>query len=124
MDDVPTQPPARRNRGNKRQYARQVPHGFMSNPATSRSSRWRRNNNARVQCVPPALRAQAAELRFARVNLERAYTQERNVNELSARIVGITFEFPDISAARARAERRYVNCLVRYLRDTHRMDSI
>lgn len=57
------------------------------------------------------------------MNLERAYNQEQNILILSSRCTGVAFDLPQIIAARARAERRYVNCLIRYLRDTNQMSS-
>lgn len=112
MDEIPAQRPERRSYI-RRQYTRQAHTDFRFNPMTSRLSCRR---NAQAQKVPPALRAQAAELRSARANLDRACAQVQNVGKLSARCVGV--------AARARAERRYVNCLIRYLRDTNQMTPV
>lgn len=67
---------------------------------------------------------QAAQLRSAKSNLERAYAQEQNVQLPSSRSTGVISEIPGVVAGRARAERRYVNCLVRYLRDTNQMSAM
>ncbi|KAJ8107052.1 hypothetical protein OPT61_g9132 [Boeremia exigua] len=103
-------------------------HGPDPNPAPAatlisppRSSRKRKNHKTRIQNVHPTLQVQAAELQASMTNLERAYGQEQNIRNLSARCTGVKFNFPEINAARARAERRYVNCLIRYLRDTNQM---
>jgi hypothetical protein len=68
------------------------------------------------------LQAQAAELRRAKATLLRLYNQEHsalanrsiNVRESSLNIIRFS---------RASSERRYVNCLIRYLRDAGRMTS-
>ncbi|KAF2623910.1 hypothetical protein BU25DRAFT_170426 [Macroventuria anomochaeta] len=122
MNEIPAQRPARRLYVKDNQYTRPDPNQFAFKAAASRSGRKRRNNKARVKNVPTVLRAQAAELCSARTNLERAYNQEQNVQDLSSRCTGVTFNFPEVTAARARAERRYVNCLIRYLRDTNQMN--
>lgn len=124
MDEIPAQRPARRIYVNNGQYTRPVPDRFRFNATSSRQTRRRRVNKAKANNVHSALRSQAAELRSAKSNLERAYTQEQNIQNLSSRRTGITFNFPEVSAARARAERRYVNCLVRYLRNTNQMSAV
>ena len=116
MDEIPIRHPARHLYVRHNQYTRPVPNHFAFNAAQSRSSRRRRACTA-------ALRAQA-ELRSAKANLERAYNKEQNVHSLSSRCTGVTYNFPKISAARARGERRYVNCLIRYLRGTNQMSTV
>jgi hypothetical protein len=124
MDEVPAQRPAPQFYVNNSQYTRPVPTRHKYNPALLRQTRRRSANKAKANNVPPALLAQAAELRSAKSNLERAYAHERNVQSLSSRCTGVIFNFPEVFAARARAERRYVNCLIRYLRDTNQMSAI
>lgn len=126
MDDIPTQRPARRLYNDRHQYTRPVPNQFMFNfnAASSRPGRKRRTHKATAKNVPAALRTQAAALRFAKTNLKRAYAQEHNVLDLSARCTGLTLNLSGVSAARATAERRYVNCLIRYLRDTDQMSPV
>lgn len=69
------------------------------------------------------LQAQAADLRTAKSTLIRLYTQEQqalmrggiNARECSLQV---------IRSSRASAERRYVNCLIRYCRDAGRMSAV
>jgi hypothetical protein len=117
MDKVPAQRPARRSHVNNSLNQ------FRYTAPLTRQTRRRKPNKVKASNVPPALRAQAAELRSAKTNLDRTYAQEQNVQELSSRCIGITFNFPEVTAARARAERRYVNCLVRYLRGANQMSA-
>jgi hypothetical protein len=117
MDGIPAQRHVRRLYVCHNRYTPPVPKHFTFNAAQPRPSRRRRLCTA-------ALRAQAAELRSAKANLERAYNKERNVHSLSSRCTGVTFNFPKISAARARGERRYVNFLIRYLRGTNQMSAV
>lgn len=124
MDEVPGPRPAPRIYDNNCQYKRPVPNHFSHNATSSRQSCRRRINTATANNVPPALRGQVTELRSAKANLQRTYAQEQNIQSLSLRCTGITFSLPEVVAARARAERRYVNCLVRYLRDTNRMSAM
>ena len=66
------------------------------------------------------LHAQAADLRAAKATLLRLYTQEQHA--LSKRGVNArqsTLQM--VRSSRASAERRYVNCLIRYCRDANRM---
>lgn len=123
MDKIPIQRPARRIYNNDRQYVRPMSYQSRVNPMTSRSARKRRNHRGRVQKVSPALRAQAAELRSAKANLERAYNQEQNAINLAARSTGLSLNSQH-AAARARAERRYVNCFIRYSRDAKQMSAV
>lgn len=124
MDDIPTQRPARRIYVKNSQYTRPIPNQFRFNATSSRQIRKKKAHKAKVSNVPTALRAQAADLRSARTNLERTYHQEENVSNLSSRCTRVTINLPQITVARARAERRYVNCLIRYLRDTNQMSPV
>lgn len=70
--------------------------------------------------IPHFLKTQATELREVKDILQRLYTQE-------AQALAAPWN-PDqdtnaISNSRASAERRYVNALIRYLRDAKRMNS-
>jgi hypothetical protein len=70
--------------------------------------------------APGFLQAQAAELRQAKSVLVRLYTQENHIvgnRRLNARDSSLQI----IRASRASAERRYVNCLIRYCRDAKHM---
>jgi hypothetical protein len=70
--------------------------------------------------APGFLQAQAAELRQAKAVLVRLYTQENHIvsnRGLNTRESSLQI----IRASRASAERRYVNCLIRYCRDANRM---
>lgn len=72
--------------------------------------------------APGNLQAEAVELRQAQTILLRLYNQEHSAYTaygFNARHSHLQM----ISASRASAERRYVNCLVRYLRDTNRMSA-
>lgn len=124
MDEVPAQRPARRLHVSNGQYSRSVPYRAKPNAPSSRQTRRRRVGKARMNNVPPALRTQTAELRSAKTNLERAHVHEQNVQSLSLRCTGVIFNPSEVIAARGRAERRYVNCLIRYLRDTNQMSSM
>ena len=119
MDKLPTQRPARRIYNNDRPYVRPMTYQSRVNPMSSRSAR-KKGNKGMVQKVSPALRAQATELRAAKANLERAYTQEQSAMMLAARSTGLPSN-PPHAAARGRAERRYVNCFIRYSRDAKQM---
>ena len=123
MDKIPIQRPARRIYNNDRQYLRPMSYQSRVNPISSRSARKRKNHRGRVQKVAPALRTQAAELRSAKANLERAYNQEQNAINLAARSTGLPLNSQH-AAARARAERRYVNCFIRYSRDAKQMSAV
>lgn len=123
MDRVPADRPAGRPYINRTARARTAPNSSFSS-APSRLSRRRRPHKAVANNVPAALRTQAADLRFARTNLDRCYNQEQNVRDISVRCTGVTFDLSDVSAARARAERRYVNCLIRYLRNANQMSGV
>jgi hypothetical protein len=123
MDKIPTQRPARRIYNDDRQYVRPTTRQSRANPVPSRSARKRRNHRGRVQKISPALRTQAAELRSAKANLERAYNQEQNADNLAARSIGLSLHTQH-AAARARAERRYVNCFIRYSRDAKQMSAV
>ncbi|KAF2997335.1 hypothetical protein E8E13_003152 [Curvularia kusanoi] len=125
MDEIPVQLPARRTYDNNtRPQSRPIAQQLKIHPTSSRSTRRRKNNKIRVQSIPPALQTQATELRSAKANLERAYNQEQNVMDLKARCTGVSFSWSDIIAARARAERRYVNCLIRYARNANLMSPV
>ncbi|KAF1848926.1 uncharacterized protein K460DRAFT_364866 [Cucurbitaria berberidis CBS 394.84] len=73
-----------------------------------------------IRMTPGYLQVQGNELSQAKTNLQRLYVQERNA--LTRGSAGISL--PMIRASRGTAERRYVNCLVRYLRDANRMSAI
>jgi hypothetical protein len=73
--------------------------------------------------APGFLQAQAAELRYAKAILSRLYTQEHDALSNG----GINARQPSlqiIRASRASAERRYVNCLIRYCRDAKCMTAV
>lgn len=84
----------------------------------------KRTHKATQGNVLAALRAQAAELRSAKANLERCYNQEQTICSFSARCTGLTIDAPQITTARERAERRYVNCIIRYMRDANQMSGV
>jgi hypothetical protein len=70
--------------------------------------------------APGFLQAQAAELRQAKAILLRLYTQEQSI--LTKRGVNARHSTLQIvRTSRASAERRYVNCLIRYCRDANQM---
>jgi hypothetical protein len=72
--------------------------------------------------APGYLQAQAAELRNAKATLLRLYTQEQKA--LSKRGINTRHStLQMIRASRASAERRYVNCLIRYSRDANYMSA-
>jgi hypothetical protein len=124
MDEIPTRRPAGRPYINRRRNTQPLPRHHSYKTTSSRPNRKKRARRAAINNVPPALRAQAAELRAARANLLRCYDQEQNVLDMSARFTGITINIPSTTAARERAERRYVNCIIRYLRNTNKMSSV
>jgi hypothetical protein len=73
--------------------------------------------------APGFLQAQAAELRYAEAILSRLYTQEQDAlsnGGINARQSSLQI----IRASRASAERRYVNCLIRYCRDAKCMTAV
>ncbi|KAF3042781.1 hypothetical protein E8E11_003070 [Didymella keratinophila] len=106
LDQIPAQRSALRLYVNNSQNMRHVPNRFKYNPTLSRQTRRRRANKAKANNVPPALRAQVAELRSAKSNLERAYGHEQNVQRLTSRCTGIICNSDEVVAARAWAERR------------------
>jgi hypothetical protein len=69
------------------------------------------------------LHAQAAELRHARTNLLRLYTQEAHAVAKSRGLNSRESTLQMACASRASGERRYVNCLIRYCRDAGRMNA-
>jgi hypothetical protein len=69
------------------------------------------------------LQAQAAELRHARTTLVRLYTQEQHAVYNSRGVNARQSSLQMVRASRASAERRYVNCLIRYCRDANRMSA-
>jgi hypothetical protein len=69
------------------------------------------------------LHAQAAELRYAKANLLRLYTQEAHTITKSRGINPRDSTLQMVRASRATAERRYVNCLIRYCRDAGCMNA-
>ncbi|KAH7412003.1 hypothetical protein DE146DRAFT_784606 [Phaeosphaeria sp. MPI-PUGE-AT-0046c] len=75
---------------------------------------------ANARRAPGSIHTQATELRNARATLLRLYAQEQNVIS-SGGIDARQSTLQMIRASRATAERRYVNCLIRYCRDSNRM---
>lgn len=69
-----------------------------------------------------SLQIQGCELREAKASLLRLYAQEKAA--LASPSSGVNPDLKRICACRARAERRYVTCLIRYLRNSNRMDAI
>lgn len=124
MDEVPTERPARRIYARQTQYTQPVPSHSRLNTMSTLAGRRRKKNKFRTQNVPAGLRTQASALRLAKANLERAYVQERNVNSLSYRFTGIAIDLPQVQEARARAERRYVNSLICYGRNSNQMSVV
>lgn len=125
MDDIPAQRPAGRPYINRNHNAFSRSNRFVYNPAPPRQSRKRkRAQKTMLQNVPAALRVQAAELRSAKSNLKRCYDQEQTIHDFSSRCTGLTIDIPHITTARERAERRYVNCMIRYMRDTNQMSGL
>jgi hypothetical protein len=75
---------------------------------------------ANARRAPGNLQAQAAELYHAKTTLLRLYAQEQHV--LSNRGINARQSTLDIvRASRGSAERRYVNCLIRYCRTANYM---
>jgi hypothetical protein len=72
--------------------------------------------------APGSLQAEAAELRQAKTILLRLYNQEHSAYTAYGSNVRHS-NLQMICASRASAERRYVNCLIRYLRDANRMSA-
>jgi hypothetical protein len=70
--------------------------------------------------APGFLQSQAAELRAAKMLLVRLYTQEQHAI-LKGGINARQSTLQMVRSSRASAERRYVNCLIRYCRDANRM---
>jgi hypothetical protein len=124
MDRIPVQRPAGRPYINRKRRTLLVQNSYAYLPAPSRTRRKQKARKPRPSNVPTALRTQAAALRLAKTSLERSYNQEQNFNNLSGGCTGLTLDFQQITAAIARAERRYVNCLIRYLRDANQMTSV
>lgn len=58
------------------------------------------------------------------MTLERCCDQEHIVNDFSGRNTGLSIEMPQITAARERSERRYINSLIRYLRGTEQISAV
>jgi hypothetical protein len=73
--------------------------------------------------APGFLQAQAAELRQAKATLLRLYTQEQHAAYNSRGLNERQSSLQMVRASRASAERRYVNCLIRYCRDANRMSA-
>jgi hypothetical protein len=75
---------------------------------------------ANARRAPGNIQAQAAELHHAKATLLRLYAQEQHA--LSNRGINARQSTLDIvRASRASAERRYVNCLIRYCRSANHM---
>ena len=79
------------------------------------------NQRMTIRGTSGSLQVQSNELRRAKVMLQRLYTQEKQALHLQA--VGACSNLREIRSSRGTAERRYVNCLIRFLRDTNRMSS-
>jgi hypothetical protein len=69
------------------------------------------------------LQAQTAELRYARTILVRLYMQEQTAVYNSRGVNVRQSSLQMVRASRASAERRYVNCLIRYCRDAKHMSA-
>ncbi len=114
MGEIPVNPHERRVHLPE-QYSQLKPNRASFGTALSRLGCKHRHRKAAPNNMPTALRAQAAELRSAKANLERSYNQEENIrHNFSVSVRG----------ARARAERRFVNCLIRYRRDANQMTAV
>jgi hypothetical protein len=81
-----------------------------------------RNARRRVpfQRVPGFLQVQATQLRQAKTSLTRLYMQEAEATYAQA--AGARPDLNIIRSARAKAEQRFVEHLIKYLRDANRMD--
>lgn len=73
--------------------------------------------------APGFLQAQAADLRAAKMTLVRLHTQEQHAL-MTRGINSRESTLQMIRSSRASAERRYVNCLIRYCRDANRMTPV
>ncbi|KAF9697542.1 hypothetical protein EKO04_004109 [Ascochyta lentis] len=124
MDEILTQRPAPRPYNNRKRDTYSAPSRSVFNTALYRQNRRWRGHKPPADNVPAAVRVQARELRSTRVVVERCYDQEQSMCNFSARCTGLTIVAHPIIAARERAERRYVNCLVRYLRNTNQMSAV
>ncbi|KAH7093743.1 hypothetical protein FB567DRAFT_610333 [Paraphoma chrysanthemicola] len=127
MDDAVAREHTGRRHGPHHVYSRSrktyYPGSFGGVSHRARTKRARHTfNSATERRAPGFLQTQAAELRHAKATLLRLYNQENtalarrgtNVRESSLNM---------IRASRALSERRYVNCLIRYMRDAGRMTS-
>lgn len=125
MDDIPAQRPAIRRYVECRRHIYSARNRTSYNGAPSRSSRrWRRVHKAPMHNVSTSMKDQAANLRSARTTLERCCDQEQIINDFSGRNTGLSIEMPQITAARERSERRYINSLIRYLRGTQQISVV
>ncbi|KAF2133864.1 hypothetical protein P153DRAFT_100213 [Dothidotthia symphoricarpi CBS 119687] len=79
------------------------------------------NSRVTVRNVPMFLHVPAQALRQAKSDLQRLYTQEATAYAAAQFAVS---NIQAIRASRGRAERKYVNCLIRYLRGTQRISSL
>jgi hypothetical protein len=86
--------------------------------AARRFSKAVKKGVTRTRQVPNPLSTQVAELGSAKRNLERLYTMEEDAMASWTRP---PHEIAALSCRRAGAERRYVNALIRYLRDSDQM---
>jgi hypothetical protein len=68
--------------------------------------------------IPNYLNTQATDLRVAKRNMERLYTMEEDAMTSWTRPAQ---EIASLSSLRGTAERRYVNVLIRYLRNSQQM---
>jgi hypothetical protein len=125
MDDVVSRHGSNRRNNTRRTYPRNHK-TYNLGPFNITINNARLNGGAHTftrvseRRAPGFLQAQAAELRQAKAVLLRLYTQENYVlgnRELNAGKSSLQI----IRASRASAERRYVNCLIRYRRDAKNM---
>jgi hypothetical protein len=90
-------------------------------PVQSRGSRGaRRRKVGNTTGVAAYLRTQASELRGAKAVLDRLYSQEA---QAYSNPYNYNQGLKEIASSRATAERRYVNVLIRYLRNANRMST-
>jgi hypothetical protein len=90
-------------------------------PVQSRGRRGaRRRNVGNKTGVAAYLRTQASELREAKAVLDRLYSQEA---QAYTNPYNYGQDLNAVASSRATAERRYVNILIRYLRDANQMST-
>jgi hypothetical protein len=112
MDDVFSRQPTRPARHYPRHAQSRAHHSFYHSSHQFQYT---------APCATGASQAQAADLSQARKILMRMYDQECNAYNTS---YGLNLCHPNLEAIRAcrgSAERRYVHCLIGYMRDANRM---